>query len=75
MSIDARELSDFRRRATELMSQTADVPSILRRRLGQQHQLAQAADEMLDSIENFVRELRAYDISDRTAPADTFEGS
>ena len=46
MIIDARELNDLTRRATDLMSETADVPRVLRNRLGEQHQLAQAAEEM-----------------------------
>lgn len=73
MSIDARELSDFTRRATELMSEASDVPTILRSRLGEHHQLAQAAEEMLGSIERFVRELHCFDVSGQ--PIDTFEGS
>ncbi|HEX5227903.1 MAG TPA: hypothetical protein VFW44_09345 [Bryobacteraceae bacterium] len=73
MGIDARELSDFRRRATELMAETSDVPTILRSRLGEQHQLAKDADEMAGSIEDFVRELRSFDIAGQ--PVDTFEDS
>jgi hypothetical protein len=75
MSIDARELNEFTRKATELMSETADVPRILRNRLGDQHQLAQAAEEMLGSIENFVRELRYFDVSSQNMGVDTLEGS
>jgi hypothetical protein len=75
MTIDARELNDFTRRATELMSETADVPRILRNRLGEQHQLAQAAESMLASIEDFVRELRCFDLSSQPAGADAFEES
>jgi hypothetical protein len=73
--IDARELNDFTRRATELMSETADVPRVLRNRLGEQHHLAQAAEDMQGSIENFVRELRCFDLSAQTVAADTNEGS
>ena len=75
MIIDARELNDLTRRATDLMSETADVPRVLRNRLGEQHQLAQAAEEMQGSIENFVRELRCFDVSAQIVEADTFEGS
>ena len=60
MTIDARELNQLTRKATELMLETADVPILLRNRLGQQHQLAQAAEAMLDSIETLVRELRCF---------------
>jgi len=75
MTIDARELNELTRRATELMSETADVPRILKNRLGEQHQLAQAAEEMLGSIEDFVRELRCFDLSSQPTGADAFEGS
>jgi hypothetical protein len=75
MIIDARELNELTRKATELMSETADVPRVLRNRLGEHHHLAQAAEEMQGSIESFVRELRCFDISAQTIEADTFEGS
>jgi hypothetical protein len=73
--LDARELNELTRKATDLMSETADVPRVLRNRLGEQHQLAQAAEQMQGSIEDFVRELRCFDISAQTIVADTFEGS
>lgn len=73
MGIDVRELSDFRRRATELMAETTDVPTILRSRLGEQHPLARDADDMVGSIEDFLRELRSFDLAGQ--PIDTFEGS
>jgi hypothetical protein len=75
MIIDARELNDLTRRATDLMSATADVPRVLRNRLGERHQLAQAAEEMQGSIENFVRELRCFDVAGQVIEADAFEGS
>jgi hypothetical protein len=75
MIIDARELNDLTRRATELMSETADVPRVLRNRLGEEHQLALAAEVMQGSIEIFVRELRCFDVSAQIVEADTFEGS
>lgn len=75
MILDARELNELTRKATDLMSETADVPRVLRNRLGEQHQLAQAAEQMQGSIEDFVRELRCFDISAQTIVADTFEGS
>jgi len=75
MIIDARELNELTRKATELMAETADVPRVLRNRLGEQHQLAQAAEDMQGSIENFVRELRCFDVSAQAVGADTFEGS
>ncbi|MGP0071939.1 MAG: hypothetical protein ACLPWF_08395 [Bryobacteraceae bacterium] len=75
MTIDARELNELTRKATELMSETSDVPTILRNRLGDQHELAQAAEKMLGSIENFVRELRCFDISGQNFGTDTFDGS
>lgn len=63
MTLDTRELNEFTRKATELMAETSDVPRILRNQLGEQHRLAQAAEEMLGSIEQFVRELRNFDNS------------
>ena len=75
MMIDARELNEFTRKATELMSETADVPRVLRNRLGEQHPLTQAAEEMRGSIETFVRELRFFDISAQAVGADTVEAS
>jgi hypothetical protein len=75
MIIDTRELNDLTRKATDLMSETADVPRVLRIRLGEQHQLAVAAEEMQGSIENFVRELRCFDVSGQTVGADAYEGS
>jgi hypothetical protein len=75
MNIDTRELNELTRKATELMSETADVPRMLRNRLGEQHELARAAEEMLGSIELFVRELRCFDVSDEPVPADAYESS
>ena len=75
MTIDTRELNDLTRRATVLMSETADVPRILRNRLGEQHMLAQAAEEMQGSIENFVRELRCFDVSAQKVETEPFEGT
>jgi len=75
MSIDARDLNEFTRKATDLMSETADVPRVLRNRPGERHNLAKAAEEMQGSIEIFVRELRRFDLSAEPVAADTFEGS
>lgn len=75
MSIDTRELNDLTRRATELMSETADVPRLLRTRLGDNHELAHAAEEMQGSIESFVRELRCFDVSSQSMARDAFEAS
>ncbi|HTB20866.1 MAG TPA: hypothetical protein VK708_22235 [Bryobacteraceae bacterium] len=75
MIIDARELNELTRRATQLMSETADVPRVLRNRLGAEHHLAQAAEAMQGSIEDFVRELRCFDISAQPIVADIFEES
>jgi hypothetical protein len=75
MNIDTRELNDLTRKATELMSETADVPRVLRNRLGEQHHLSQAAEQMQGSIEVFVRELRCYDVSAEAVGADIFDRS
>jgi len=63
MTFDTRGFSQLTRQATDLMSETADVPTVLRSRLGAQHQLTRAAQEMVASIEIFVRELRSFDAS------------
>jgi hypothetical protein len=75
MSIDERELSDLMRRAAELMSDTADVPRLLGNHLGQQHHLAQAAEEMQGSIENLVRQLRSFDAPAHNVKDDLQGGS
>jgi len=51
------------------------VPRVLRNRLGGQHPLVQTAEEMQASIEDFVRELRCFDISAQIVEADAFEAS
>lgn len=63
MNFDTRGFSQLTRQATDLMSETADVPTLLRSRLGEQHELTRAAQEMVASIESFVRELRSFDAS------------
>ncbi len=75
MSMDARELNDLTRRAVELMSDTADVPRVLRNHLGQQHHLAQAAEEMQGSIENLVRQLRCFEAPAQDVQDDAHGGS
>jgi hypothetical protein len=55
------------------MSDTAEVPAVLRSRLGEQHELTRAADEMVASIETFVRELRAFDASAEPVVTDTYQ--
>ena len=75
MYIDTRELNELTRKATQLMSETADVPRVLQNQLGEHHELARAAVEMQGSIENFVRELRSFHVSGQVGGADVFEGS
>jgi hypothetical protein len=72
MNLDPGDFSALRRKATELMSETADVPIVLRSRLGEQHELTRAAGEMVASIETFVRELRSFDASAEPVIADTY---
>jgi hypothetical protein len=64
MYIDTRDFSELRRKAGEMMSETTDIPAVLRSRLGEDHQLTRAASEMTASIEALVRELRAFDVTD-----------
>jgi hypothetical protein len=61
MTFDNRGFSDLTRRATELMSDTADVPIVLLSRLGEQHRLTRAAQQMVANIEALARELRSFD--------------
>jgi len=73
MHIYPGEFNELTRKATELMSDTADVPSVLRSRLGEQHELTRAADRMTASIETLVRELRAFDASAEPLVTDTYQ--
>jgi hypothetical protein len=73
MNFDTRGFSDLTRKATELLSETADVPIVLRTRLGEQHQLTRAAGEMVASIETFVRELRSFDASADPVVTDAYQ--
>ena len=63
MQLHPRELNELTRKAGELLSDTGDVPRLLRMRLGADHTLAVAAEEMLGSIEELLRELRSFDAS------------
>jgi len=63
MNFDTRGFSELTRKATELMADTADVPAVLHSRLGEQHELTRAAQEMVANIEALVRELRSFDAS------------
>jgi hypothetical protein len=73
MNIYPGEFNEFGRKASELMSDTADVPSVLRSRLGEQHELTRAADQMTASIETLVRELRSFDASAEPMVTDTYQ--
>jgi hypothetical protein len=74
MPFDQSDFSELTRKAAALILETADVPRLLRLRLGPEHELAKAADEMLGRLEIFVRELRSFHASaemDRSETADT----
>ena len=73
MNIYPGEFNEFSRKAGELMSDTADVPIVLRSRLGDQHELTRAAERMTISIETLVRELRSFDASAEPAVTDTYQ--
>ena len=75
MNIDPREFNELGRKAAELMSDTADVPSVLRNRLGEQHELTRAAEQMVASIETLMRELRSFDASAEPALSDPYQNS
>jgi hypothetical protein len=60
MPFNQNDFNELTRKAAELTAVTADVPRLLRLRLGPEHELAKAADEMLERMEIFVRELRSF---------------
>lgn len=60
MYFDQSDFNELTRRAAELILETADVPRLIKLRLGPEHELAKSAEEMLDTLEAFVRELRSY---------------
>ncbi len=73
MRLQSLEFAELTRRATDLLSDTADVPRLLKIRLGKDDPLAVSGDQMLASIEALVRELRSFDASgldDGTGPAE-----
>jgi hypothetical protein len=73
MNFDTRGFSDMTRKATEMMSDTADVPNLLRSRLGEQHELTRAAGVMVASIETLVHELRSFDSSAEPVVTDIYQ--
>jgi hypothetical protein len=60
MPFDQSDFNALARKAAELTLETADVPRLLRLRLGPEHELSKAAEEMLGRLETFVRELRSF---------------
>jgi hypothetical protein len=71
MPFDQIAFNELTRKAAELTLETADVPRLLRLRLGPEHELSQAAEEMLGRLEAFVRELRSFHGSPETDQTDT----
>lgn len=74
MPFNQNDFNELTRKAADLTSATADVPRLIRLRLGPDHELAKAADEMLGRLETFVRELRSYHglaDADQSEAADT----
>ena len=71
MPFDQSDFNELTRKAAELTLATADVPRLLRLRLGPEHELAKAADEMLGRLETLVRELRSFHGSSETRRSDT----
>ena len=63
MDFDQSDVNGLTRRATDLSAETADVARLLRVRLGADHQLTRSANEMIGSLEAFVRELRSFSAS------------
>ncbi len=73
MNIYPGEFNELSRKASELMADTADVPSLLRSRLGDQHELTRAAEQMAASIETLARELRSFDSYAEPTLTDTYQ--
>ena len=71
MTFDQSDFNELTRKAAELTSTTADVPRLLRLRLGPDHELAKAAEEMLGRLETLVRELRSFHGSPEADKSDT----
>lgn len=72
MDSDLKDFNELTRRASNLLLDTMDIPRLLRTRFGAQHEVVDAADEMVVSLETFVHELRRYhgaaEPSDSDAP-------
>jgi hypothetical protein len=60
MDFDQIEFDELTRRAADLTLEAADVPRLLKVRLGAEHDLVKSAEQMLGSLETFVRALRAF---------------
>jgi hypothetical protein len=73
VNFDTRGFGELSRKAAEMMSDVADVPIVLRSRLGEQHELTRAANQMAASIETFVRELRSFDATSEPSPGDAYQ--
>jgi hypothetical protein len=73
MNIYPGEFNELTRRATELLSDTSDVPRVLRGCFGEQHDLTLAGHQMVESIETLVRELRSFDASAEPTVTDTYQ--
>jgi hypothetical protein len=71
MPFDQSDFNELTRKAAELTIETADVPRLLRLRLGPEHELTKAADEMLGRLETLVRELRSFHGFSETDKSDT----
>ncbi len=73
MNIYPGEFNELTRRATELLSDTADVPRVLRSCFGEKHDLTLAGHQLVESIEILVRELRSFDASAEPSVTDTYQ--
>ena len=63
MMLDVRELHDFLRRASDLRTTIADVPTVLDGALGSNHRLTVAAHDLQTSVDSLVRELQRFDLT------------
>lgn len=73
MDFDQSDMHELTRKATDLMSETADIARLLKVRLGVGHHLSRCAGGMLESMESLVRELRSFCASARSDRAGLFD--
>jgi hypothetical protein len=61
---DNADFNELARKAAALTLESAEIPRLLSMRLGPDHPLTRAAEEMLESLQVLSRELRSFHASD-----------